>query len=108
MRLARRHALTEGLDVPALLCDLARCAGNIAAVLAWTQDPETIIMIRRDRPLYLAWHARRRLLAYASERAILNAATRGESGWHLERLGERTALVFNSNTLPECIAYDFE
>jgi glucosamine 6-phosphate synthetase-like amidotransferase/phosphosugar isomerase protein len=87
---------------------MAQCDGHIAAVLAWAAHPEAIILIRRDRPLYLAWHARRRLLGYASERAILGKATGRESGWQIESMSERTALVFNVNTLPEYVTYDFE
>lgn len=108
VRLARRHADVDGIDVPALLRDMARCAGNIAAVLAWTAHPETVLIIRRDRPLFLAWHQRHRLLAYASERVILKDATAGESGWHMESMSENTALVFSVNALPECVAHDFE
>ena len=108
VRLARRHALPEGIDVPALLRDMARCEGNIAAVLAWAAHPEILILIRRDRPLFMAWHGRRKLLAYASERAILADATAGEAGWHIESMGENTALVFNVKALPECVTYDFE
>lgn len=108
VRLARRHALLEGIDLPALLRDMARCEGHIAAVLAWAAHPEVVILIRRDKPLFLAWHQRRRLLAYASERAILAQATIGGSGWNIESMDENTALVFCVNALPKCVAYDFE
>lgn len=108
VRLARRHALPEGIDVPALLRDMSRCEGHIAVVLAWAAHPESVILIRRDKPLFLAWHARRRLLAYASERTILAEATLGESGWHIESMDENTALMFDVNNLPECAAHDFK
>jgi glucosamine 6-phosphate synthetase-like amidotransferase/phosphosugar isomerase protein len=107
VRLARQHALPSGIDVPTLLRDLARCEGHIAAVLAWASHPETVILIRRDRPLWLAWQTRRRLLAYASERPILAQATLGESGWHIESMSENMALVFNITALPGCAAYPF-
>jgi glucosamine 6-phosphate synthetase-like amidotransferase/phosphosugar isomerase protein len=113
LRLARRHALPEGVDVPSLLRDMTRCPGDIAAVLAWNAYPETILLIRRDRPLFIAWNARRHLLAYASERAILVEATSNESGqpssgWQIEPMSEQIVWVFNINTLPKCLAYDFE
>ena len=107
VRLARKHALPEGIDVPALLYDMARCEGNIAAIVAWAAHPETVILIRRDRPLFLAWHARRKLLVYASERVILAEATGSEAGWHIESMGENTALTFNVKDLPECVTHDF-
>jgi len=117
LRLARRHARPdEGLDVAALLGDMGRCPGDIAAVVAWTACPETLLLIRRERPLFLAWNARRRLLAYASERAILveaicngsGASMVSLSGWRIEAMNEGTARVFNINALPEYVEYGFE
>jgi glucosamine 6-phosphate synthetase-like amidotransferase/phosphosugar isomerase protein len=116
LRLARRHARPEGLDVAALLGDMGRCPGDIAAVVAWTASPETVLLIRRERPLFLAWNARRRLLAYASEQAILVEAIRNTSsasmaslsGWRMEAMDEGTARVFNINALQECVEYGFE
>ncbi|HPS02992.1 MAG TPA: hypothetical protein PLA90_15745, partial [Candidatus Sumerlaeota bacterium] len=64
---------------------------------------------------FLAWNARRRLLAYASERAILveaicngsGASMASLSGWRIEAMDEGTARVFNIQTLPECVEYGF-
>ncbi len=116
LRLARRHARPEGLDVAELLGDIGRCPGDIAAVVAWGASPETVLLVRRERPLFLARNARRRLLAYASERGILEDAIRDGSGasmaslsgWWIEAMGEGTARVFNVNTLPECVEYGVE
>ncbi len=115
LRLARRHARPGGVDVAALLGDMARCPGDIASVVAWAAYPETILLIRRDRPLFIAWNARRRLLAYASERPILVEAIRkgsgasmaSISGWRMDVMEEETARVLNIRTLPECIEYGF-
>jgi glucosamine 6-phosphate synthetase-like amidotransferase/phosphosugar isomerase protein len=113
LRLARRHARPEGVDMAGLLGDMGRCPGDIAAVVTWTACPETVLLVRRERPLFLAWNARRRLLAYASERGILENAIRNDSGtsmaslsgWQIEAMGERTARVLNINALPECVEY---
>ncbi|HEY3416710.1 MAG TPA: glucosamine 6-phosphate synthetase, partial [Armatimonadota bacterium] len=61
LRLTRRHALPDGIDTPALLADISQCPGHIAAVVAWAAHPETVLFIRRDRPLYLAFSKHRRL-----------------------------------------------
>jgi glucosamine 6-phosphate synthetase-like amidotransferase/phosphosugar isomerase protein len=116
LRLARRHARPEGVDVASLLGDMGRCPGNIAAVVAWTAYPESVLLIRRDRPLFLAWNARRQLLAYASERAILVESIRDGSdasvsfmfGWRIEAMDEGTARVFNIHNLSESFAYKFD
>ncbi|HNY28679.1 MAG TPA: hypothetical protein PKH31_14995, partial [Candidatus Sumerlaeota bacterium] len=113
LRLARRHARPEGIDAVGLLGDMGRCPGDIAAVVAWAASPEMVLLIRRERPLFLAWNARRRLLVYASERAILVEAIRdgsgaSMSGWQIEAMNEGTARVFDIQTLPECVEYGFE
>ena len=63
LRLARRHAQVGGIDVAALLRDMARCESHLADMLAWATHQETVILIRRDRPNSLAFHVRRRLIA---------------------------------------------
>jgi glucosamine 6-phosphate synthetase-like amidotransferase/phosphosugar isomerase protein len=117
LRLARRHARpNERLDVAGLLGDMGRCPGDIAAVVAWTACPDTVLLVRRERPLFLSWNARRRLLAYASKRRILEDAIHDGSGapisslsgWRMEAMDEGTARVFNIQTLPECVEYGFE
>ena len=97
LRLARRHAVPGGIDVPALLGDISRCPGHIAAVAAWAAHPETVLFIRRDRPLYLAFNAWRHLVAYASERGILDAALAGQDGWRMKGLRENTALAVRTD-----------
>ena len=97
LRLARRHAVPGGIDVPALLTDISQCPGHIAAVAAWAAHPEEVLFIRRDRPLYLAFHARRRLVAYASERSILEAALAGQDGWRIKGLRENMALLVRTD-----------
>ena len=97
LRLARRHAGPDGINTPALLADIGQCPGHIAAVVAWAAHPEAVLFIRRDRPLYLAFHARRRLVAYASERGIVEAALAGQDGWRIKGMRENTALLVRTD-----------
>lgn len=108
VRLARRHAGVEGIDLPALLKDIGQCQGHLAAVLAWAAKPGVVILLRRDRPLFLAWQERRRLLAYASERSILGDAISGEAGWMIQGVSTNTALVIDVSRMPHHEVYDFE
>lgn len=101
LRLVRRHTTTHGIDIPALLEDIAQCPGHIAAVTVWAAHPETVLFIRRDRPLYIAFHARRRLVAYASERGILGAAIAGQDGWRIRAMCENTALLLRTDVWGE-------
>ena len=97
LRLARRHATSHGIDIPALLADIGQCPGHIAAVTAWAAHPETVLFIRRDRLLYLAFHARRRLVAYASERGILETTLAGQDGWRIRAMRENMALLVRTD-----------
>ena len=108
LRLARRHVTSHGIDIPALLADIEQCPGHIAAVAAWAAHPETVLFIRRDRPLFLAFHARRRLVAYASERGILETALAGQDCWRLRGLRENTALHVRTDAWAKPVEYHFE
>lgn len=92
LRLTRRHALPDGIDTSALLADIEQCPGHLAAVAVWAAHPETVLFIRRDRPLFLAFHARRRLVAYASECSILEEAIADQTGWRIRAMHENTTL----------------
>ena len=107
LRLARRRTLPDGLDTPALLADIGQCPGHIAAALAWAAHPETVLFIRRDRPIYLAFSKRRHLIAYASERTILEQALADQAGWRIRRLQENTALVVRTDVWEKPVEYSF-
>lgn len=105
LRLARKHATSHGIDITALLTDIGQCPGHIAAVLAWAAHPEAILFIRRDRPLYLAFNKSRRLIVYASERAILELILAGQTSWRIHRLHENTALVVRTDVWEKPVEY---
>jgi glutamine phosphoribosylpyrophosphate amidotransferase len=107
LRLAWRRAGRDGIDVAALLHDMARCAGQIAAVLATLAKPEEVVFVRRDRPLCLAYHHQRGLLVYASERWILTEALDGATGWRVHDVPERTAWLIHRVRLSSPIEYPF-
>lgn len=107
LRLARRHATSAGIDIPALLADIGQCPGHLAAALVWAAHPETVLFIRRDRPLYLAFHAQRRLVVYASERSILTESLGGQDGWSLRGLPENTALVVRTDAWEKPSSYSW-
>jgi len=82
LKLALRRLKPDGLDFLSLLQDLERCPGAVAAVIASPAHPGTVYFLRRERPLCLAFHSGKHLLAYASEEAILER-TLHHPGWCL-------------------------
>jgi glucosamine 6-phosphate synthetase-like amidotransferase/phosphosugar isomerase protein len=71
VRLAQRHAGADGLNLPALLADIAPLEGRMSCALVATTKPEEVILLRGNMPLEVRLHRRQKLLAYASEAAIL-------------------------------------
>jgi amidophosphoribosyltransferase len=81
LQLAVRASSPAGLDVPAYLAWLAQVPGRMALAVCDTRQPQQILLVRGILPLALAWHRRRRLLAYASEDATVWRALGTEPGW---------------------------
>ena len=81
LQLAVRASGPSGVEVPAYLAWLAQVPGRIALAVCDTRQPRQMLLVRGTMPLALAWHRRRRLLAYASEEMILQRALSGDTGW---------------------------
>ena len=54
----------------------------MTAVLASRRDPETVLILKGNKPLALRFHRRHRAVLYASDPDYLDAALDGERGWH--------------------------
>jgi glucosamine 6-phosphate synthetase-like amidotransferase/phosphosugar isomerase protein len=81
LQLAVRASSPAGVDVPAYLAWLAQVPGRMALAVCDTRQPQQVLLVRGTLPLALAWHRRRRLLAYASEATTLQRGLGGETGW---------------------------
>jgi len=81
LQLAVRASSPSGVEVPAYLAWLAQVPGRMALAVCDTRQPQQVLLVRGTMPLALAWHRRRRLLAYASEATTLHRALVGEAGW---------------------------
>jgi len=81
LQLAVRASGSSGLEVPVYLAWLAQVPGRMALAVCDTRQPQQVLLVRGTMPLALAWHQRRRLLAYASEAATLQRALPGDTGW---------------------------
>ncbi len=70
-------------DIPKLIERLSLCQGEMSAVMASKTDPETIIIIKGDKPLEFRYHAQCRVLLYASESIFLDTVVAGMSGYEV-------------------------
>jgi glucosamine 6-phosphate synthetase-like amidotransferase/phosphosugar isomerase protein len=98
VRLAQRHAGADGLDLPALLADIAPLEGRMSCTLVATTKPEEIILLRGNMPLEVCLHRRQKLLAYASEAPILARGLRHD-GWVTVPVAEGEGLVADAHDL---------
>ena len=57
---------------------LAVARRQITAVIACRTDPQTVIVLKGNRPLELRWHPRRKAVLYASDPAYLRRAGGGK------------------------------
>ncbi|MEN6520064.1 MAG: hypothetical protein ABFD46_02795 [Armatimonadota bacterium] len=81
-----------GFSIGRLLSNVRACPGQIAAVFVTPVNSDEIILVRRERPLFLAYNNEKQLLAYASEQQILTSAVY-DNGWHISRIPAFMAVV---------------
>ena len=72
-RLAARAGRNGRIDIDRFKDRLRLCRGQMAAVLASLLDPETVLVLKGNKPLELRFHKRHRAVIYASDPAYLDA-----------------------------------
>lgn len=95
-RLAQRHTGEAGIDVDAFLAALAPLEGSMSAALIATHRPDEIVLLKGNMPLEVRIHRNRRLLLYASEPRIFDAAIGDEAGWEAIPVAPGEALVVST------------
>lgn len=98
-RLAQRYSGEHGIDVDNFLCTLASLEGSMSVALVSTNHPDEILLLKGNMPLEIRLHRQRRLLLYASERRILDAAIGDEAGWEEMPVVPGEALVINTTAI---------
>ena len=71
---------------------LKLCHGQMAALLASRLDPETILVLKGNKPLELCFHKRHRAILYASD---LDAVLDEEPGWRELPIPAMSLMVFS-------------
>jgi len=100
-RLAARAARSGQMDVAWFKERLRRCRGQITAVLASRLDPETILVLKGNKPLELRINRRHRAVLYASDPAFLDAVLAEERGWRELPVPAMSLIVFRHEVLME-------
>ena len=107
-RLAGRAARGGPIDTVRLKDRLRFCRGQMAAVLASRLDPETVLVLKGNKPLELRFHARHRAVLYASDAACLDAVLDEERGWCELSVSPMSLMVFRHRMLRDFSIEPFE
>ena len=80
----------------------------MAALLASRLDPETVLVLKGNKPLELRIHKRHRAVLYASDAAYLDAVLDEERGWFELSIPPMSLLVFRHRMLTDFSIEPFE
>lgn len=93
-------ALRDGrINLPAFAEHLALCRGLMSAVLASKLDPETVVVVKENKPLELRYHLEHQALLYASDPAHLDIVLSRETGWREITTAPMSLLTFRCDDL---------
>ncbi len=107
-RLAGRAARNGSVDTVRFKDRLKVCRGQMTAVLASRSDPETVLVVKGNKPLELRIHLRHRAVLYASDPAYLDAALDGVRGGHELAIPRMSLMLFRHRMLPDFSIERFE
>ncbi len=80
----------------------------MSAVMASVIDPETIIVLKGNKPLSLRINRKHRVVTYASEAKTIDAAIGDEKGWQELDIPAMTMLTFKHTNLSDFESQPFE
>ena len=99
----------EGLDLDLLRRAVALCVGQLSAVLVALTQPDTLVVLKGNKPLSFAVHPRNRTLLYATDSQVLALGIGNERGWEPLAVPSMTIAVFRRDapTRPVLKPFDF-
>ena len=93
---------------------LARCRGQMSAILASRRDPGTVFALKGNRPLAFRCSQRLQVVAYATDARVLDTAIATACGavdedWQTMCVGPMTMLLFRREAVlsPEALPFRF-
>ena len=79
----------------------------MSAVMVSRQNPGTVLVLKGDKPLYLWFHPKRRVVAYASNANYLCEALEDDPGWRPLDIPPMTLVQFDHESLASHLARPF-
>lgn len=109
-RIAQRHTGEHGIDVEGFLDTLTPLDGSMSVALVATSRPDEIVLVKGNMPLEIRIHRRKRVVLYASEPRILDAAIGSDAGWEDMPVAPGEALVINTTSIdaPRRLQFTFQ
>ena len=89
------------IDVNALRERLALCRGQMSAVIVAKTDPETVVILKGNKPLKLIYHPKLDAVFYASSAKYLQAALSDAKGWKRRPIEPMRISVFPCSDLQD-------
>ena len=97
--------LNQGhIDVAAFKARLARCKGEVSAVMVSRLNPTEIVLIKGNNPLEVRYNRARKVVAYSSDAVYLDTVLVGDRRWRPIDLKPMTIATFSCDHLetPNC------
>ena len=92
--------LTEGcIDVTAFKARLALCKGQVSAVMASLLNPQKVVLIKGNKPLYIRYNRSYHVVIYSSDASYLDIALTDDRGWKPVGLKPMTIATFSCDDL---------
>lgn len=99
-RLADSVLTRDGrINVRKLKPRLARCRGQISAVMASKLDPEIVIVVKGNKPVELRYHEDLNVVIYASDSNYFNGVLTPALGWRDVQVNAMSLLTFHCGDL---------
>jgi amidophosphoribosyltransferase len=99
-RLAGRMTDKDGrIDPDRLITKLALFRGQMSAVIVSRRDPDTILILKGDKPLSLWLNRRYQAVAYASDETYLHKVLSDKKGWLPLDVPPMTLVVFSHEAI---------
>ena len=106
-RLADRYAPDGKIYVKGFVRALRECCGQLSAVVVSPADPQTVIILKGNKPLNFSYNAELEVVVYTSDARHLDLVLYNETGWEPVKIPAMHYAVFDTRMLPEFEAKPF-
>lgn len=100
LRIADATLVDGAIDVTAIKEHIKLFQGQLSAVMASKTVPESILIVKGNKPLYLRYHEPSNIIVYASDRAYLDGVLLSTLGWREVYVEPMSIITFQCDDLP--------